>query len=203
MNIEFLADNAVTRKNAALIYKQFFPLYLRWYWMQLGLFLFLLFALIELVSFFRSDDTMGWLGAWGLPETFVEWPYAPIAFVLGLITLVLAIEFLVRQYRKKSDAQFAEIAPPEKATIELTEHDVTMKSASATVVVPFEKVTGLALNKATLAIGFSGAGMIIPRNAFATPAEETAFLRAIAKGMVPEALQRSSDSVRKLYGHEI
>jgi hypothetical protein len=203
MHIEFLADNAVTRKNARLIYTQFFPFYLRWMWLQWLFFLLLIFAFIELISFLRTDDTKSWLDAWGLPESFVQWPYAPIAFVVCLMALVWAVEFFVRQYRRKSEVQFAAVAPAEQATLDLTDHDVTMKSASATVIVPLNKVTGLALNKAALAIGFSGAGMIIPRSAFANPAEETAFLRALAKGMAPEALQRSSDSVRKLYGHEI
>ncbi len=198
MHIEFLADNAVTRKHARLIYRQFFPFYLRWMWLQWAFFLLLIFALIELISFVRTDDIEIWMDAWGMPERFVQWQYAPIVFVFGLLSAVFVVEFVVRHFRRKSETQFAIVAPPEQATLDLTEADITMKSASALLTVPFDKITGLGLDKAALAIGFSGSGMIIPRSAFATSAEETAFLRAVAKGLCAEALQRSSEAVKKL-----
>ena len=104
----------------------------------------------------------------------------------------------MRVFSRKAEQQFSTVAPAEQAEFVVSETEVTMKSPTATVIVPLHKITGLALNREALAVGFSGAGMIIPRSAFATPIEETAFLRALTKGMLPEALQRSSEAVRKL-----
>ena len=112
--------------------------------------------------------------------------------------MILIAEWLVRRAARKAEQQFSTVAPPEQAEFTVTETDVTMKSPSATVMVPLNKVTGLALGKEALAIGFSGSGMIVPRNVFTSAASETEFLVSLIKGMTPEALQRSSEPVRKL-----
>ena len=198
MNIQFLADPKFTRKHARLIYSQFFPLYLRVTWFRALLFLGLVFALFQLTRFLSADSGYDWLKSWGLPDSFSAWQWGPVTFVLGLIVVVLIAEWGLRRLIRKEEEQFAIIAPPEQAEFNVTPFEVTMKSDTAAVIVPLHKVSGLALSKSALAIGFSGAGMIIPRSAFETPAAETAFIRAIAKGLQLEALQRSSETVRKL-----
>ena len=198
MNIQFLADPAFTRKHAMLIFRQFFPLYLRSFWLRWLLFLFMIFALIQFVGFLFADSHADWVRSWGMPDRFSDWQFGPLVFILGLLGVVLIGEGVVRWASRNADIQFRTVAPPEQAEFIISETDVTMNSHSARLSVPLDKITGLAQNKHALVIGFSGAGMIIPRSAFAAPAEETAFIRAIAKAMGPEALKRSSDAVRKL-----
>ncbi len=198
MQISFLADPAFTRKHARLIYRQFFPLYLRSLWMRWLLFLVMLFVLVEIISFLLTDDQGDWVRSWGLPESFSYWFYGPLTFILGMLVLVLLAELLVRNLSRKAERQFSAVAPPEQADFVVSDSDLAMKSESAQFTVPLAKITGLALSKEALAIGFSGAGMVIPRSAFAGQANETAFLRSLAKGMSAEALQRSSEAVRKV-----
>ena len=198
MNMKFLADPAFTRKHAQLIFRQFFPLYLRMYWLRWLLFLFMLFALLQFINFVSADDHKTWLRSWGLPDTFSNWQYGPLIFILGMMALVLIGEAVVRIVSRKADIQFRSVALPEITELTLSETEVTMNSNSARFSIPLHKITGLAQNKDALVIGFSGAGMIIPRSAFVTPAEEMALIRALAKAMGPEALKRSSDAVRKL-----
>jgi hypothetical protein len=197
MQISFLADPAFTRKQARLIYQQFFPLYLRSVWLRWLLFLAMLFALVEIIGFLRADDQGDWVRSWGLPDSFSYWLYGPLAFIVALLVLILLAELVVRNLSRKAERQFNAIAPPERADFILSDSDLTMKSESAHFTVPLAKITGLALGKDALAIGFSASGMIIPRSAFAGETNETAFLRAIASGMSAEALQRSSEAVRK------
>jgi hypothetical protein len=198
MHLSFLADPAFTRKHARLIYRQFFPLYLRSLWLRWLLILIMYLALVEFISLMRADDQAAWLLGWGLPESFSYWRYGPMALIIGTLVVLFLAEWAVRIFSRKAETRFTTIAPSEQADFAVTETEVTMKSSSAHVSVPLDKVTGLALSKDALAIGFSGAGMIIPRGVFATPTEETAFLRAIAKGLNPGALQRSSEAVRKV-----
>jgi hypothetical protein len=198
MDIQFRADNAFTRKHARLIWRQFFPAYLQTLWLRWFLFLFMLLVLVEIISLLLAADAAEWLRGWGLPDAFVDWPYASLCSIIGVWCLILLAEAFVRWRSRRAEAQFTSLAPPEEARISVSETTVTMHSASAQVAVPLAKVTGLALSKQALAIGFSGTGMILPRSVFATPAEEVAFIRAVAKGMGEEALQRSTPDVQKM-----
>ncbi len=158
----------------------------------------MIFALVQFISFLRVDDQAEWLRSWGLPNGFSDWRYGPLAFIVVVLAAILIAEWFVRTNSRKAERQFETVALPERAEFLVTETEITMKSSSAVMIVPLNKVTGLALSKDALAIGISGAGMIIPRSAFATLAEETAFIRSFAKGMGADALQRSSEAVRKL-----
>ena len=198
MNIQFLADPAFSRKHAMLIFRQFFPSYMRSFWLRWLLFLFMIFALAQIVSFLGADNHADWVRSWGVPDQFSDWQFGPLVFILGILVVIVIGEGVVRMASRKADLQFRKVAPLEQAEFIVSETDVTMNSPSARLSVPLDKVTGLALNKHALVIGFSGAGMIIPRSAFTAPAEETAFIRALAKAMSPEALKRSSEAVRKL-----
>ena len=198
MNIEFNADPTFSRKHARLIYQQFFPQYLRAVWLRFIWFLLMIVALWQFIGFVGADNRADWVRSWGMPDSFSDSNFGPLVFIIGMLAAVLITELGVRWLSRKAEHQFASVAPPEMAEFTVPETDIVMKSVSAIVSVPLNKVTGLALSKQALAIGFSGSGMIIPRNVFATSSDETAFLRSVAKGMNPEALQRSSEAVRNI-----
>ena len=93
MHINFLADNAFTRKHARLIYRQFFPFYLRGVWLQWLLLVLLIFVLWQFVSFVLAVDGEQWLASWGLPESFTSWPHAPlVALAILFVVVVLAFD---------------------------------------------------------------------------------------------------------------
>jgi hypothetical protein len=198
MQIDFLADNRFSRKPARLIWRQFFAFYLRGVRQRWLVLVVLLFTLWPSISFLLAPADVEWLAGWGLPDSVWAWPYAPLACLAGLFSGAVLAQGRIAQLKKSHERKFADRVPQEQACLDRTETEVTMKSTSATISVPRDKVTGLALSKEARAIGFSGAGMIMPRSACASPTKETALLRAMAKGLKPEALQRSSKAVMSL-----